>query len=313
MLKLLEKWYTPTQKELEAIFYDLFFRNIMGTLKNPLYNRTAKEALITKIRQGKIVYRQGVFTGEFNIETSRALSKFATFDGRSRTWKGQPPVDVLAAATVANRRAEQLHADINREITRIEDQLQDVELTYQFPIPGPVDEMDQQLLKDFASIGIQPELSREMQKNIIRDYNQNQNLNIKNWVPDQITRLRDMVELSVSKGYRRPDMIEMIMHEWGVTKNKAKFLARQETSLLMSTLRKERSLDAGIRKYRWSTSLDRKVRPEDAAAARTGANHRYLHGQIFEYGNPPVVNVKTGKRAEPGQDFQCRCVAIPVL
>lgn len=313
MLKLLDSWYTPTEKELDSIFYDLFYKDIFETLKDPYYNRSALSALITKIRLGKIVYRDGVFSGDFNIETSRALRKFATFDQRSRTWKGSPPGDVIAAATVANSKSEKLHAAITEKLNELETTLGNVDLTYRFPVPVAVDEIDQQLIKDFATVGIQPEFTREMRENIIRDYNKNQNLNIKNWVPDQITRLRDMVELSVSQGYRRPAMIEMIKSEWGVTQNKARFLARQETSLLMSKIRRERSLDAGVRKYRWSTSLDRRVRPEDAAAARTGANHRYLHGKVFEYGSPPVVNLKTGRRAEPGEDFNCRCVAIPIV
>lgn len=313
MLKLLDSWYTPTEKELDSIFYDLFYRDIFEALKDPYYNRSSLSALITKIRLGKIVYRDGVFSGDFNIETSRALRKFATFDQRSRTWKGSPPGDVLAAATVANSKAEKLHAAITEKLNDLETTLGDADLTYRFPVPVAVDEIDNQLLKDFATVGIQPEFTREMRENIIRDYNKNQNLNIKNWVPDQITRLRNMVELSVSQGYRRPAMIEMIKSEWGVTQNKARFLARQETSLLMSKIRRERSLDAGVRKYRWSTSLDRRVRPADIYEKRSGANHRYLHGKVFEYGKPPIVNVKTGRRAEPGEDFNCRCVAIPIV
>lgn len=291
----------------------MFYKEIYEALQYSIENRSSKSALITKIRQGKIVYKDGVFSGDFSIETSRALSKFAEFDQRSKTWKGLPPGDVQAAATVANSKAEKLHSLLKDKLNDLETQIQDVDLTYRFPIPVVVDEIDRQLLKDFATVGIQPKFTQQMRQNIIQDYNQNQNLNIKNWAPEQITRLRDMVERSVSIGYRRPDMIDMIKSEWGVSQNKARFLARQETSLLMSKIRRERSLDAGIRKYRWSTSLDRRVRPEDPTAARSGANHRRLHGKVFEYGNPPIVNVKTGVRAEPGEDFNCRCVAIPII
>lgn len=313
MLKLLDRWYQPTEKQISKIFYELFYKDIYEALQYSLENRSSKTALISKIRQGKIVYRDGVFSGEFSIETSRYLSKFAVFDQRSRTWKGLPPGDVLAAATVANSKSEKLHALLKDRLDQLETRLQDTELSFNFPVPVAVDEIDSQLMKDFATVGIQPEFTREMRQNIIQDYNQNQNLNIKNWAPNQITRLRDMVERSVSLGYRRPDMIDMIATEWGVSQNKARFLARQETSLLMSKIRRERSLDAGVRRYRWSTSLDSRVRPADIYEKRSGADHRRLHGKVFEYGSPPVVNVKTGRRAEPGEDFNCRCVAIPVV
>lgn len=312
MLRLKDKWLTPIEKQLELILWDTFFSPIQKILKQSLIN-TSNSALISKIRSGQIIYRQGVFSGAFSIETSRELSLFATFDNRSKTWTGIPPGDVLAAATVANQKRQGLYSDIESAISEIENSIRNTEPVFRLPIAEPLQEMDQQLIKDFRKVGVTPEFTRDMRENLISDYNRNQGLNIKNWSTEQTERMRDMVSRATTEGVNRKSLLEMFMSEWGVTKNKASFLAWQETSLFLSKLRRERSLDAGIRKYRWSTSLDSRVRPADIAAARTGANHRYLHGKIFEYGKPPIVNLKTGKRAEPGEDYHCRCVAISVL
>lgn len=312
MLKLKESWITPVEQELNSIFWELFFLPIMDIIQESKENK-ANSYLISRIRSGKIIYQDGVFSGEFNISASRELSRFATFDGRSGTWIGLPPGDVLAAATVANQRRQNMYTRIESAITDIEARAMDPELLYRFPIEPAFIEMDEQLKKDFRSVGVTPEFTQVMRDNITAEYNRNQNLNIKNWSTEQTERMRDFVSRALVKGVNRRGLIDMFQSEWGVTQNKARFLARQETSLFLSSLRRNRSLDAGIRKYRWSTSLDRRVRPANESERKSGENHRRLHGEIFEYGNPPIVNVKTGRRAEPGEDFNCRCVAIPVV
>ena len=60
--------------------------------------------------------------------------------------------------------------------------------------------------------------------------------------------------------------------------------------------------DAGVTQFTWSSSHDRRVRPDHAA----------LDGQIFDYDHPPITNRATGARNLPGQDYgPCRCQDIP--
>lgn len=72
---------------------------------------------------------------------------------------------------------------------------------------------------------------------------------------------------------------------------------------MVSSYRELRYKDIGVSKYEWSTSRDVRVRPD----------HRALNGQIFDWEHPPIVNKQTGKRANPGEDYNCRCLAVPVL
>ncbi|MFA5380138.1 MAG: minor capsid protein, partial [Dehalococcoidia bacterium] len=80
-------------------------------------------------------------------------------------------------------------------------------------------------------------------------------------------------------------------------------LARQETSLFFSKFSMNRASSAGVRRYKWSTSHDGRVRER----------HKELNGTIHSVDDPPVVDLKTGRRAHPGCDFGCRCAAIWVL
>lgn len=300
MLQLKELHYQPIEKQIEQYFLETYYNPIIELLNDPLYN--SRSAVLTALRSGKISYNNGVFSGKFNIAISRDLSKYAKYDRRSNTWKGRPPGDVLAAAVVANDKNKKLQEKINILLNDLNQEIESTPKLLAFSIENPTNLMDTEMKKDLINLGIKPELSPFTQQKLIEDYNLNQNINIKNWNPEQIERLRDTVTKFANTGYRKPALIEMIQNEWEVSKNKAKFLARQETSLYMSKLRRERFLDAGVSKYKWSTSHDERVRKR----------HEHLNGKIFTFGNPPVTDDK-GNRNEPGEDFNCRCVAIPLL
>ncbi len=135
------------------------------------------------------------------------------------------------------------------------------------------------------------------------DYTENLDLYIQKWHDEQILRLRKKVSENVQQGFRAENLIADIQAEKKVSYNKAKFLAKQETSLMVSKYRQVRYEDAGINRYMWSTSRDQRVRHD----------HRELQGKIFRFDQPPVTDKNTGARNNPGEDFNCRCVAIPVL
>jgi uncharacterized protein with gpF-like domain len=101
----------------------------------------------------------------------------------------------------------------------------------------------------------------------------------------------------------------MIENEWTVSSNKSRFLARQETSLFFSNLQLDRAGRAGVRRYRWSTSHDERVRNNPR-----GADHKYLDGKIVDINGPgEIVDHRTGRRAHAGEDFNDRCSKIWIL
>lgn len=303
MLILHDAWWVPQSEVLERLFWDLYFQPIyeMASEEPTLYN--SRSLLLRAIREGRVSYSDGVWTGRFTAKISRELSKFATFDKRSKTWTGFPPPAILAATVTANQRARALEQRLKTAISGLSRNLDDALRFLTFPIENPLERIDRQLKMDARNIAVLPKITDGMRAKLITDYTQNMGLEIKGWDHEQIVRLREMVERFALNGYRRNQLMDYILREWEVTVNKARFLARQETSLFMSKVRRERYLDAGIRYYRWSDSHDARVRPR----------HAELHGHVFMFGKPPVVDEKTRRRAEPGEDYNCRCVAIPVL
>jgi len=307
MLKWKEEYSEPTQKELEYYFYHLFWAEIIAAVKDPYFRLNANNALIAAIRQGKVRYSNGEFVGDFSMRVSAELDKFAKYDGRSKSWKGIPPANVSAAAAVANNKSKALNDKISTLIGEIPDRVQAEVDSLQYNIERPLADMNAQATKDLSAIGITIDVTPELSKTISDNYTNNLNLSIKNWSPNQTERLRNMVEKNILSGYNRLELIDQISSEYGTTMAKAKFLARQETTLLTSTVRDERYQGAGIRKYRWSATGGK------TGDGRTRLLHRKLHGQTFFYSSPPIIDERTGERGNPGKAYNCRCAAVPLL
>jgi SPP1 gp7 family putative phage head morphogenesis protein len=98
-------------------------------------------------------------------------------------------------------------------------------------------------------------------------------------------------------------MAERLETEFNVGEARARLWARDQTLKLHANITEERHKAVGITEYIWTTSGDERVRKDHAA----------LDGQTFSYDDPPVVDERTGRRGNPGEDFQCRCTAFPVL
>ncbi len=156
-------------------------------------------------------------------------------------------------------------------------------------------------LKD--SIGIVPEFSAKLKRDLTLQYNQNLNEVIADFSDKEIIKLRNLVSENYFGGWRLDRLEAIIEQEYGVTKSKAAFLARQETSLLVAKYSELRYREMGITKFKWSTVPDDKVRDE----------HKELAGKIFSFDDPPIIDKITGKRGLPGQAFGCRCMAIPIV
>ncbi len=124
---------------------------------------------------------------------------------------------------------------------------------------------------------------------------------IKSIPADSLSEMRVIVEQGFAAGSSTTGILGEIQKTYGVGKRKAAFLARDQMAKLNANLTRSQQTDAGVSEYIWSSSGDGRVRDR----------HRFLDGKTFRWSDPPVVDVKTGRRAHPGEDYQCRCVAIP--
>lgn len=105
------------------------------------------------------------------------------------------------------------------------------------------------------------------------------------------------------KGARVETLARRIAEATGTGDGHARLLARDQTLKLMGQVQQARHQAAGITEYVWRSSRDERVRKR----------HKELDGTRQKYSEPPVVDLRTGRRAHPGDDYQCRCTADPVL
>ena len=87
-------------------------------------------------------------------------------------------------------------------------------------------------------------------------------------------------------------------------------IARNRVGDLMAGINKKMYNMFGIKRYVWRTRRDRKVRE----------CHKSFDGHIFSTDNPPEIwyetkhgRVYTGRHCNPGEDYNCRCRAIPLF
>jgi len=117
-------------------------------------------------------------------------------------------------------------------------------------------------------------------------------------IPEQYaTRVGNTVLNNVRSGMRYEAIIKDLMNDYEITKRRADLIARDQTSKLNSSFNEARQSQLGITKYIWSTSNDERVRD----------SHVEKEGRTFRWDDPPE---DTG---HPGQDVNCRCVAIAVF
>lgn len=135
-------------------------------------------------------------------------------------------------------------------------------------------------------------------------------LKIKSIPQNTLLEMQQIILNGFSNGETIRDITKEIQNEYNVTRSKARSLARDQIGTLNSQITKLQQQDAGCNRYRWSTSGDSRVRD----------SHKSLDGQIFSWDEPPEMWYmtkkgikKTGRRCHPGEDYACRCCAIPVF
>lgn len=126
----------------------------------------------------------------------------------------------------------------------------------------------------------------------------NQNAQLIRSIPqEELLRVSGAVERGLQEGSNIKTITEVIEKSFGITRRRAKTIARDQTAKLNASLTKLRQQELGVESYEWQTSGDERVRE----------SHRKNDGKIFRWDSPPAA---TG---HPGNDVNCRCVAIPIL
>lgn len=125
---------------------------------------------------------------------------------------------------------------------------------------------------------------------------------IRSMLTDKVGRVHAILS-EAGSGTRVETIQRRIEEETDATPARAALLARDQVLKLNAQVTADRHRAAGITEYIWRSSRDERVRKR----------HKALDGTRHAYDDPPVVDLTSGRRAHPGEDFRCRCTAEPVI
>ena len=139
----------------------------------------------------------------------------------------------------------------------------------------------------------------------------NRNVNLITSVPQEtLTELRTIIQSGWQQGTHNRVISKQIEAVYNVKKRKAEFWARDQVSKLNAEITQQQQKDAGVQEYVWSTSKDERVRGNPSGLWPEG-KHYGFNGKRFSWAEPPEV--APGRNCHPGEDYRCRCVALPVF
>ena len=127
-------------------------------------------------------------------------------------------------------------------------------------------------------------------------------------------KLIDKIKKIIQKGYDtgKPttEVQKEIQEAYSQTKRSTAKSWSESVVYLNAQINKKTQEDAGVRRYMWYTRRDARVRP----------CHKALDGQTCWWNDPPQMwtgsnyaRIYTGRRCHPGEDYNCRCSAVPIF
>ncbi len=315
-----ERYFAAVEREIQRVFDKVIYAPLLRVLRaaHPEYGVRQKEMknarptkLDAALRRGQVWYDDGKFTGQFNAQLTVELRSLgAKYNRQTRSWalpSGEVPAELKFAIADASSRAEGLR----KGMLEVLDEARPEYFTSEPELGGIYEKVLDEMETDFKktvpkaidTVSVTTTLAAAQKEMIAEEWATNLELYIQGWAEENVLKLRQEIQAPVLGGARSESMHEMLQKNYGVSKRKAKFLARQETSLLMAKYHETRLTNLGITEYQWIGADDERERPD----------HRALNNKIFSFSEPPVTNRKTGARNNPGEDYNCRCKAKPVI
>ncbi len=307
--------YDAIEKRIMAAFRKALYLPLMREMDSHgpyKFVNARKSALEVAIGSGKVRFQAGRFTGRFGAAVTKELRSIgARWDKSTNSFRihlsalpDETRVAVAASEAKFQKRLSQIDAQLTKNLpAEIADSIKTTDL-----IDSSIWKTDRDLRKTLKRITVLPEVSAQARQKIADDWGTNLDLWIKDFTAEEILKLRKQIHAAALSGNRYEEIVASIKRSYGVTQAKAKFLARQETNLLLTKFKETRYTEAGVHEYRWGCvagSANHPVRPA----------HKKLEGKVFRWDNPPITTEpgESERRNNPGQDFNCRCYAKPIV
>lgn len=319
-LKDSDKDFELVEKQIGLLWKRELYLPLLRELgvKSTVLKNAKESPLLRAIINGQIQFYRGTFRGRFNAAISKELKAMgAQWDRKTGMFKlpqSSLTLDVRTAISASKIQFETRLARIDKKLA----QILPAEVADKLKISEHFDKtlwkVDKEFKGSLRNLTVAPQLTSERRKRLADEWQENMRLWIKDWTQKEIEKLRKDMQESVFAGNRHEAAVKIIQASHDTSINKAKFLARQETRLLLTKFKQTRYEDSGVNEYRWGISnhpIQAKGSPYMKGFVRH--DHGMLEGKIFTWNNPPITDTLTGRRNNPAQDYNCRCFAVPIV
>lgn len=280
----------PKTIEREIVQYldDVLFAPLTGLRENA----TENDALVVAILAGKVWFDEG-FKGTFSAEISKRIHELGGFSIPSY----QLPIGVREALANAGARLSAYKVLLLSCLAAAESNISI--MPEQFD-EKPIKEVVSDLVAQFErSIGDHEAIPTEVM------------LHVEEMMGDMLTGAMQALALvgvsSLREEVAKADTFASLEDSIQVIRTgllrRAGWAAEGTTAKATSSLRVQLAEAFGIEEYKWVTVHDSRVRHD----------HKALDGRIFRFDSPPIVDNATGRRGNPGDDYNCRCHARPII
>lgn len=316
---LLEKIEKRIKRKFRELIYVPLLKEV-GFMSPKKVLKNSKADLVDALNRGEITYSDGAFRGRFNSYTSKELRALgAKWDRKVSAYRikeSDLPMDIRYAISAGEVHFKSKLDKIDKKLSQIMPE----EVAEQIKVSDIFDQTlwkaDKDFKKTLANITVAPQFTEERRAKIADEWQNNMDLWIKDFTKEEILKLRETVMQSTFAGNRFESLIKGIQSSYNVTSRKAKFLARQETNLLLAKFKETRYRDAGVNEYIWGcVHMPKDKTPKQNTPGNVRYSHGILEGKTFRWDNPPVTTApgEPERRNNPGQDFNCRCFARPII
>lgn len=135
-----------------------------------------------------------------------------------------------------------------------------------------------------------------------------QNANLIKSIPQQyLNNVANTVLSNMRIGLLPREIAKQLEADYGITKRRAKFIARDQTAKVNGELTKQRQIDAGFEFFKWLDAGDERVRESHSKIAKMDVG---FGPGVFRWDDLPTN--ERGEKIQPGSDYQCRCGSRPV-
>lgn len=320
-VKYNKKYELLIVRKINDWFNDVIFKGCFEILKNNVVEN-AQDDLIRAIQSGRIFYQDGAFysaTGRFSNVIAKELENIgAKYSKYRKAYLINPKainIDILWAIQTTKAKTSAvvvaLQTYITNQIGKLDEYHKD--LLIDTAVEQIMFDLQKRVNKTLAEKKIPtiaPEINDFRANEIAKNYTNNLVFWIKDWVPEEMIKMRDTVGQMAIAGKSKKDIANYIIAQKGVSERKALFLARNETGIATTSYLQAKYQDEGFTHFKWITNMDGRERPL----------HRALNGKTFAFNDPPVIYQLTKKgtvvredRGLPQQTYNCRCTFTPVF